>query len=168
MCTDQAIVDAVLGVGPETAIDEARRKRDGDFRVLSYEDFAAGKVEVTVDVVVCNFSLLGGESVEGVIRAVPSRLNPNGAFIVQTMHPIVECGDDAYRDGWREGTWAGISCDFSDPAPWFFRTVESWVNLFVTNGFQLRELLEPLHPETGKPASVIFIALLWGHHPHTN
>ena len=77
----------------------------------------AGKFEVTADVVVCNFSLLGRESVEGVLGAVSRLLNPPGAFIVQTLHPWMACGDDVYQDGWREGTWAGNSSDHADSAP---------------------------------------------------
>ena len=75
LCTDQAIVDAVLTDAPKTAIDlgcgegwltreltkhgldvigidaapdfieEARRAGEGDFRLLSYEDFEAGKTQ---------------------------------------------------------------------------------------------------------------------------
>lgn len=138
-------------------IEEARRAGGGDFRVLSYEEIAAGKLKVSVDVVVCNFALLGKESVEGVFGAVPSLLNSHGAFVVQTLHPVMACGDLPYRDGWREGSWAGFSTDFSNPAPWYFRTLESWIKLFIDNGFQLCEVREPIHPKTRKPASIIFV-----------
>ena len=53
---------------------------------------------------------------------------------------------------------AGFSSDFVDPAPWYFRTLESWIQLFMTSGLRLVELREPIHPQTQKPASVIFIA----------
>jgi len=143
-------------------IEEARRAGGGDFRVLSYEEMATGKLKLSVDVVACNFALIGKESVEGVFAAVPSLLNPRGAFIVQTLHPLVACGDLPYQDGWREGSWAGFSHDFCHPAPWYFRTMESWVRLFADHGFRLREMREPLHPQTGKPASVIFIGEMAG------
>ncbi|HEX7028863.1 MAG TPA: class I SAM-dependent methyltransferase [Gammaproteobacteria bacterium] len=145
-------VDAV----PEL-IEAARLAGGGDFRVMTYEDIAAGKLEVSVDTAVCNFSLLGKESVEGLFNAVPALLSPNGVFIVQTLHPLIACGDLPYEDGWREGSWAGFNEDFTDPAPWYFRTLESWIRLFVDNGFRLREVREPLHPETQKPVSVIFV-----------
>ena len=185
--TDQAIVDAILNRSPRSVLDigcgegwlvrelatrnihvvgvdvvpalieAAQRAGGGDFRAMSYEEIAAGKLRVSVDAIVCNFSLLGKESVEGVFRATPSLLDSHGAFIVQTLHPVTACGDLPYRDGWREGSWAGFSTDFSDPAPWYFRTLESWIKLFVDSGFRLREIREPLHPKTQKPASVIFI-----------
>ena len=188
LCTDQAIVDAVLSCTPRTVIDlgcgegwlthklsdhglhvlgidavqefveEAQRNGKGEFRVLSYEDIVEGKLEATVGAIVCNFSLFGKESVEGVVRAASRLLNPRGVFIVQTLHPLNECGDAPYADGWREGSWGGIGNGFTDPAPWYFRTLESWIRLFLTKGFQLRELREPIHPKSGKPASVIIIA----------
>jgi 2-polyprenyl-3-methyl-5-hydroxy-6-metoxy-1,4-benzoquinol methylase len=145
-------IDVVPGL-----IEAAQRAGGGDFRATSYEELAAGKLKISVDVVVCNFSLLGKESVEGVFRAAPSLLASQGAFMVQTLHPVIACGDLPYRDGWREGSWAGFSADFSDPAPWYFRTLESWTKLFVDSGFRLREVREPLHPKTQRPASVIFI-----------
>ena len=190
LCTDHAIVDAVLSCVPHKVIDlgcgegwltrelslrglqvlgidiipafikEAQRAGKGDFQVLSYEEIVEGKFESTVDAIVCNFSLLGKESVDGVFRAASRLLNPRGAFIVQTLHPLVECGDAPYQDAWREGTWAGFSNDFIDPAPWYFRTLESWIKLFLNSKFQLCELREPIHPKSGKPASVIFIAEL--------
>lgn len=187
LITDQAIVDAILSRSPRSVLDigcgegwlarelatrnihvvgvdvvpkfieEAQRAGGGDFRVMSYEEMAAGKLSVSVDAIVCNFALLGKESTEGVFMAGLSLLNSHGSFLVQTLHPVVACGDLPYTDGWREGSWAGFGANFTDPAPWYFRTMESWTKLFVDNGFRLRELREPLHPNTRKPASVIFV-----------
>ena len=188
LVTNKAIVDAVLSRSPRTVLDigcgegwlaralaehgirpigvdvvpalieQARSAGGGDFSVASYESIAAGELNVTVDVAVANFSLIGKESVEGVVNRAPSLLNDGGSFIIQTLHPVASCGDDSYSDGWRAGSWAGFSSEFSDPAPWYFRTMESWERLLVDGGFQIVETREPLHPETGKPASVIFIA----------
>lgn len=185
--TDQAIIDAILSRSPRSVLDigcgegwlvrelatrnihvvgvdvvpglieEAQRAGGGDFCAMSCEEIADGKLRVSVDVIVCNFALLGKESVEGIFRAAPSLLNSRGSFIVQTLHPVIACGDLPYRDGWREGSWTGFSTDFTDPAPWYFRTLEGWIKLFADTGFRLREVREPLHPKTQKPASVIFI-----------
>jgi len=185
--TDRAIVDVILGLSPRTVLDigcgegwlaralgargiettgidvvpdlveDARRAGGGDFHVMSYEEIAAGKLAVRVDTVVCNFSLLGKESVEGLFRTIPALLNSSGAFIVQTLHPVAACGDLPYRDGWRSGSWDGFGPDFTDPAPWYFRTLESWKGLFADNGYYSHEMREPAYPQTGQPASVIFI-----------
>ncbi|HMH85206.1 MAG TPA: class I SAM-dependent methyltransferase [Gemmatimonadaceae bacterium] len=188
LVTNKAIVDAVLSRSPRTVLDigcgegwlaralaehgvsavgvdvvpalieQARKAGGGEFRISSYEDIAAGRLDVRVDLVVANFSLIGKESVEGVIRRAPSLLNSRGSLVIQTLHPVASCGDESYADGWRTGSWAGFSEEFSDPAPWYFRTMESWEVLLADSGFRILETREPVHPETGKPASVIFIA----------
>ena len=185
LVTNQAIVDAVRRRAPRTGLDigcgegwlvraldgvqmtgvdvvpglveQARRAGGGDFRVLSYEQIARGELALEVDVAVCNFSLIGKESVDGVVGAARGLLAPGGALIVQTLHPMMACGDAPYADGWRAGSWAGFSAGFVDPPPWYFRTLESWVRLFRDAGLQLAELREPIHPVSGKPASLILV-----------
>ena len=187
LVTDQAMVDAILSCSPRAVLDvgcgegwlvralarlniaavgidvvpelieAATHAGDGDFRVMSYGEIAAGALDLSVDLLACNFSLLGKESVKGLFLAARSLLGSGEPLIVQTLHPMVACGDLPYRDGWRDGLWTGISGNFSDPAPWYFRTLESWNGLFKASGFRLREIREPLHPETQKPVSVIFI-----------
>ena len=138
-------------------IDQARAAGGGEFSVASYEDIARGALQITVDVAVANFALIGKQAVDDLIRASPQLLNLGGALIVQTLHPVVGTGDLPYEDGWRKGSWAGFSDDFSDPAPWYFRTLETWVRLIAESGLRLIEMREPLHPTTRKPASVIFV-----------
>jgi 2-polyprenyl-3-methyl-5-hydroxy-6-metoxy-1,4-benzoquinol methylase len=188
LVTNRAIIEAVLSRAPRTMLDigcgegwlvralaehgvlatgvdvvpalieQATHAGGGEFRVASYEQIAAGELDIKVDVVVANFSLIGKESVEGVVRRAPELLNEGGALIIQTLHPVVAGAGAPYEDGWRDGSWAGFSKDFSDPAPWYFRTLESWKSLLSEAGFQSLETREPIHPGTGKPASAIFIA----------
>ena len=188
LVTNHAIVDAVLSRSPREILDigcgegwlvralaeygingigvdavsalirQAASAGGGDFRVASYEEIADGLLDVSVDVIVANFSLIGKESVDGVVRRAPALLEKGGALIIQTLHPQVATGDQPYEDGWRHGSWAGFSCSFSDPAPWYFRTVGTWKSLITECGFGSIEVREPLHPATGKPASIIFIA----------
>jgi 2-polyprenyl-3-methyl-5-hydroxy-6-metoxy-1,4-benzoquinol methylase len=148
-----------LGVDAVPAlVERARAAGGGEFRVASYEAIAAGALDdVRVDVAVANFALIGGDAVDALVGRVPALLAPGGAFVVQTLHPVVATGDAPYADGWRPGSWAGIDGAFGDPAPWYFRTVESWVRLFVASGFRVAELREPTHPRTGKPASILFV-----------
>lgn len=116
----------VIGVDVVPAlIEQAHNAGGGEFHVAAYEELTEGKLDVLVDLVVCNFSLIGKESVDGIIAAAKSLLHPGGILIVQTLHPLVACADHAYRDGWRPGSWAGFSEDFVRPAPWYFRTLES-------------------------------------------
>lgn len=151
----------VRGVGVDVVpalIERARRAGGGDFRVASYEEIAAGALDVTVDIAVANFALIGETSVAALVRAIPRLLAPGGALVIQTLHPLVATGDHPYVDGWREGSWSGFGADFTDPAPWYFRTTESWVALLAAGGFRLAALREPVHPRTGRPASAIFVA----------
>lgn len=188
LVTDQAIIDAVLSRAPRSVldigcgegwlaralagagvqvrgidavpalIDQAQAAGGGEFRVMSYETLAIDGIGASFDALVCNFSLLGEGAVEGLFAMFPSLLNPQGSVLIQTLHPLIACADAPYRDGWREGSWAGLGKAFGAPAPWYFRTLESWIRLFGKHGLRLLELREPLHPHTQKPASVIFVA----------
>jgi len=189
LATNRAIIKTVLDLSPESVLDvgcgegwlirelnpyvsrlvgvdavpglvaQANSAGGGEFFVASYEDLNSGAIKRQFDVVVCNYSLLGKESVESLFSVMPTLLTPDGVLIVQTLHPVAACGDLPYVDGSRESSWAGIGSDFSDPAPWYFRTLESWAALFSGNGLRLLEMREPLHPKTHRPASVLFLAV---------
>ena len=58
----------------------------------------------------------------------------------------------------RPRSWTGFSDDFVDPPPWYFRTLADWIGLLIRSGLRLESLREPIHPETGKPASIILTA----------
>ena len=187
LVTDRTIIDAVLARVPETVIDVgcgegwlvrelekkginclgvdvvpelieyAKEEGGGTFKSLSFDELACGVLDEQFDVLVCNFSLLGNESVDQLFHKAPSILNEGGAFIVQTIHPVVGCGAEKYEDGWRQGSWAGFSDQFCDPAPWYFRTLETWKSLFEKNGFKIVDILEPINPKSKLPASIVFI-----------
>lgn len=146
-------VDAIAGL-----LDQARAAGDGEFRMATYDELAGACADLRADLAVCNFALFGKDSVEALLRALPELLSEGGDLVVQTLHPLTACGDTPYLDGWREGSWNGFSGEFTDPAPWYFRTLESWVRLLGEHGFRLREAREPLHPATGRPVSAIFVA----------
>lgn len=187
LVTDRAVIEAALARAPRTALDlgcgegwlsralaaqgievlgvdavadlvAAASAGGGEFRQLSYDEIAAGALQQRFDVVVCNFALLGAGSVERLFAAMPSLLQPQGVFVVQTLHPLLACGDAPYVDGWREGSWAGCGGGFGAAAPWYFRTLGGWLALFERSALRLIELREPLSPDSGKPASLIFLA----------
>ncbi len=183
LVTDQAIINAVLETGPETVLDigcgegwlvraltetgisatgvdgvaaliqSAEEQAEGRFMQLAYDEISAATITDRFDAIVCNFSLLGGDSVEQLFSEFPGLLNGRGYLIVQTLHPDNFPGPE----GWREGTWAGIEGDFNQPAPWYYRTLSSWLSLFTRSGFELISQIAPLHPESGLPASLILV-----------
>ena len=190
LVTDRAIIEAVTSCAPRTVLDlgcgegwltralnergldcagvdavpslieKANGLGGGDFRVASYEEIAANGLDLRVDAVVANFSLIGGQAVDAVVRRIPSLLEPGGAFIIQTLHPHVASDGLPYRDGWLEGSWAGCGSAFSSrAAPWYFRTIGTWIRMLQNSGLKLRELKEPLDPRSGRPASLILISI---------
>ncbi len=185
--TNQAIIDEVVKRSPHTVLDigcgegwlvraldsfgidaigvdavpeliDRAEHEGGRFVVASYEDIAVGALDITVDAAVANFSLIGEESVENLLPRIATMIAPGGALIVQTLHPVVSCGPHPYEDGWRAGSWDGFSSDFSDPAPWYFRTIENWTRLLENCGYPSVRIVEPLDPATGKPVSIIFVS----------
>ena len=153
-----------IDVVPEL-IEYANKQGNGRFKILSYQELSSEVIKEKFDLIVCNFSLLGYESVNHVFKQAPSLLNNGGSMIIQTIHPVTECGDEDYKDGWREGSWKGFNRQFSDPAPWYFRTLETWKVLFLKNGFELIDMIEPINPETNTPASIVFVGTI---NKHTN
>ncbi len=146
-----------LDVVPEL-IKKARECGSGNLYTMAYEDISTRTIVEKFDIAVCNFSLIGKESTEHLIRTLPYLLKPNGHLIIQTLHPVSVCEDKAYSDGWRVGSWAGFSDEFSKPAPWYFRTIESWITLLKDNNYDLVNCKEPKDLQTGKPISLIITA----------
>ncbi|MCL6415015.1 class I SAM-dependent methyltransferase [Aestuariirhabdus sp. Z084] len=152
---------AVEGIDAVPAlVEKAREQGVGDYRIMEYEALSVKTVGGGFDLAVCNFSLLGQDSVEVVFSALPAILKPGGHLVVQTLHPTFSCDGHPYVDAWRQGSWEGFGDDFTDPAPWFFRTLETWFALYHRNGFSLTQLKEPFDQQTGKPASLIMVGVL--------
>jgi 2-polyprenyl-3-methyl-5-hydroxy-6-metoxy-1,4-benzoquinol methylase len=189
LATDQAIVEAVLSTAPGRVLDIgcgegwlARKLAQldiavvgvdaipalvaraaggpGEFHVLDYAGLANRELHCEpCDTAVCNFSLLGNQSVEALLAALPWYLRSRGRLIVQTLHPRAACGDSAYEDGWRDGNWQGFGPEFKDPAPWYFRTLDGWLRMLGRRGFELLEMREPSLPGTDVPASILFTCM---------
>ncbi|MFA0813187.1 class I SAM-dependent methyltransferase [Microbulbifer epialgicus] len=148
----------VYGIDGVTELIAEAQRRAGNhqqFQTLCYEDLCAETFSQRFDLVVCNFSLIGEAATEKLFREVSAILNPGGCLLIQTLHPLISCGDQDYEDGWRPGSWKGIDGDFQEAAPWYFRTLASWIKLFTQNELILDSLKEPLNPTTGKPASLL-------------
>ena len=147
----------VIGVDAVPALVAQAARGVGEFHVQDYASLADRRFDCPpCDVAVCNFSLLGNGSVESMLAALPGYLRERGRLIVQTLHPIAACGDQPYEDGWRNGSWQGCGPDFTDPAPWYFRTLESWLRMLRRCGFEPLDLCEPTIPGSSAPVSILF------------
>lgn len=131
----------------------------GRYRCCSYEEVIQDPTRAggPYDVIACNFSLLGVE-LQPLLAALRHNLRAGGALVIQTVHPWVVSADEPYADGWRTETFAAFGGEFPEPMPWYFRTLESWMDALRGAGFHLSALREPLHPGTGKPASLLMVA----------
>ncbi|MBB3103126.1 class I SAM-dependent methyltransferase [Azomonas macrocytogenes] len=157
LAADRIEIHGIDGV--PTLLEKARASSPGTYEEMTYAALAAGAPLACVEMVVCNFSLLGNESTCGVIGRVPQLLQPNGTLLIQTLHPLaVGMPGQDYREGWRQGSWAGCPGAFGRAAPWYFRPLGAWIKLLVTAGLRLEALYEPLDSASGRPCSVIFAA----------
>ncbi|MDZ8189053.1 MAG: class I SAM-dependent methyltransferase [Nostoc sp. ChiSLP02] len=140
-------------------VESAQCLGDERFVVSSYSDLPLQKFGIIneFDCFICNFSLLGERAISEIAQAGKSLLADNGKIIVQTLHPLLACGDFPYTDGWQETSWQGIGLEPFHPAPWYFRTIESWISEFHLENYRLLKLIEPCHPKTKKPVSILFI-----------
>lgn len=131
----------------------------GRYRCCSYEELVDDPTRAggPYDAIACNFSLLGAELVP-LLRALRRNLAAGGALVIQTVHPWTAAGEEGYADGWRTETFDAFGDDFAEPMPWYFRTLGSWMDALRDSGFRVSTLREPIHPETGKPASLLLVA----------
>ena len=187
LSTNKAIVDAVLSYPLSTVLDigcgegwltrELRKNgkqsygadavpalienaiaKDGNFyQVCSYKELSEGikLILSAFDAVVINFALIDKEDAEALIKALHKYLVKDGIVFIQTLHPSAV--EDNEVSGWKEGSWNGMKRDFVQPYQWYFRTLEDWVELFGEAGLKVLAIKEPVHPETKKPLSVIFV-----------
>ena len=147
-------VDAVADL-----IKNAKSKGKGKFKVATYEELTAGISfkNGPFDLISINFALFENRKTEKLIKKLPQYLAKNGTIIIQTLHPLATIENQPYKSEWRTDSWKGLKRNFTQPHKWYFRTLGGWVKLFKKAGLNLEELLEPIHPKTGKPASIIFV-----------
>jgi 2-polyprenyl-3-methyl-5-hydroxy-6-metoxy-1,4-benzoquinol methylase len=146
----QKIVAVGIDASPEL-IHQAQAL-GGEFHVCRYE--AMPTLGRQFDAIVCNFSLLEAE-LNGVMGQMQMHLSTQGSLLIQTVHPDAIIDNEA--DGWRIENFAGFGSDFSEAMPWYFRRRDSWLDLLARNGFAVETILEPVHPVTGKPLSLLLI-----------
>jgi 2-polyprenyl-3-methyl-5-hydroxy-6-metoxy-1,4-benzoquinol methylase len=153
-------VDVVGIDGSASLVEAARSASRGDFRCMTYDELAADPDALgraAYDVAVCNFSLLN-EHLHSLLLALNVVLEPAGVLVIQTLHPWSARGEAPYADGWRTETFSTFNLPFCEPMPWYYRTLASWLRELVSAGYMVERVLEPVHPETKDPLSLIMVA----------
>ena len=148
-----------FGVDAVAALVENAIVKDGNFyETASYKELADGRklTQQLFDAAVINFALIDKEETAELIHSIPVYLVENGLLFIQTLHPLTIAATDEYTSGWKDGSWNGMKRNFEQPYQWYFRTLEDWLQLLVKK-YHVVAIREPVHPESKKPLSVIFI-----------
>ncbi|WP_339514873.1 class I SAM-dependent methyltransferase [Pseudomonas sp. RL_15y_Pfl2_60] len=116
----------------------------------------AGQALGQFDLLVCNFALLDEALLPG-LKAMRARVTDAGYLLIQTLHPWQASASQPYADGWRVEPFSDFAGEFTQPMPWFFRTLQSWLALLAEAGWQLQWLQEPKHPQQIQPASMLLL-----------
>lgn len=151
----------VLGVDAVAELVEAAKalsptydNADAQFIHMPYNKLNTIDSEQLYDLAVCNFSLLDKDDSAYLLQQLPNLLARNGHILIQTLHP--DNIADASFQGWREENWQDIGEGFKGTAPWYYRSLAAWLSLFADSQLQVFNIIEPVHPQTMKPASIIF------------
>jgi len=140
-------------------IKNAKSKGKGKFKVKDYNALIKGVTfkDAPFDLISINFALFENKKTEKLIQRLPTYLTKNGKIIIQTLHPFSIATDVPYKSAWRKDSWGGLKRNFTNPYKWYFRTLEDWMKLFTKAGLNIVLLKEPIHPKTGRPASIVFV-----------
>ncbi|MEM1215992.1 MAG: class I SAM-dependent methyltransferase [Bacteroidota bacterium] len=151
-------VDGVPGL-----IAAARAAAPSDTTAFRFEclPYAALQPETlaawgSFDVVVCNYSLFGAESVVSLLRNLRTALQSNGYLVIQTVHASVF--DDF--QGWIEEDWHLMAQNYTGRYQWYQRNLKQWERDLKAAGYTLREVETVRVPSTQKALSFIFSAQL--------
>jgi 2-polyprenyl-3-methyl-5-hydroxy-6-metoxy-1,4-benzoquinol methylase len=147
------------GIDATKALIKKAKEGKGNFDILSYKELTKGVTlpDAPFDIITINFALFEKKGTTRLLKKLPEYLTPNGKIIIQTMHPFSLQETDEYKSAWREDAWAGLNGAFTDPFRWYARTLEDWFKVFQKAGLTLKNIKEPIHPKTKKPASIIFV-----------
>ena len=148
------------GVDAVPALIENAIAKDGNYyNVYSYKELSGGVklMPTSFDALVMNFCLIDKEDTDSLIKSLQQYLTKDGLVFIQTLHPAAVT--DNYVSGWKEGSWNGMKRDFTKPYQWYFRTLGDWIELFSAAGLKVAAIKEPIHPDTKKPLSIIFILI---------
>lgn len=149
-------IDAVGIDGSTQLVKIAQELGDGSFHCATYGQIIDGShsLGAPFDAIVANFALLQ-EDLTPLLKALRNALNAKGAILIQTVHPWSVGAP--YRNGWRTEEFESLPGKWAE-MPWYFRTLQSWIQDLNVSGLRIAGLSEPSYPSSGTPLSLLFIA----------
>ncbi|MEM7574521.1 MAG: class I SAM-dependent methyltransferase [Bacteroidota bacterium] len=140
--------------GSEGLIAAAQAAGGADYQHLPYEAASPERLAElgTFDLIVCNYSLFGKDSVVELLAKLRQLLFDDGHLLIQTVHEEVFAG----KTGWIEEDWHLMQQQYEGNYHWYLRDRAEWAQTFRAANFQLVKTQETDHPETGKKISFIF------------
>ncbi|MFP4090552.1 MAG: class I SAM-dependent methyltransferase [Cyclobacteriaceae bacterium] len=143
--------------GSKSMIQLAIAKGGGSYQCLSYGGIIAGASieDSPFDAILLNFSLFDKDSTPALLQSLKAHLTKQGLIIIQSLHPdAIHAFEPSH---WKPNVWEGLPGTFSDAYPWYHRSMPDWKTLFTSCGLCIKRMEEPEHPQTQRPASVIFV-----------
>jgi len=144
--------------GVKVLVDNANKKNNGDYYVLSYHEVRNGKKQLTAmyDAIVFNFALFEKEKVKPLLERLKNQLKPKGFFIIQTISEQNNLFASRSEDGWMLEDWKSMKIKFPAPFKWYYRTDSEWRNLFNEMGASKVIAKQNFHQETKEAFSIIY------------
>ena len=135
--------------------DAASSDPAGRYVTLRYGDLIAGRHDLGggFDVIAFNYALFE-EDITPLLMAARAMLAPDGAIVIQTLHPNAFAGAE---DGWRTEDFSAFQNQDWTPMPWYLRSLESWRAAIARAGLKIVESREPKATPDGPPLSLLLI-----------
>ncbi len=119
--------DAIEGL-----LEEARKRDQGNYHQLTFEDIISEKPipDVPFDLAVFNFCIYLKDGLKPLLENTLKTIHPGGHILIQTLHPFFLFQNNMeYRSQWISDSWKGLPGKFIDGHSWYARTFEDWVGV---------------------------------------
>lgn len=154
--TAQTKCDAVgIDGSADLVRDAAASDPASRYAVLSYGDLVAGRHDLGdgFDVVAFNYALFD-EDITPLLKTARGLLAPNGAVVIQTLHPNAFAGA---TEGWQTEDFSAFQNQNWTPMPWYLRSLASWRGAITRAGLTVVETREPKAAPDGPPLSLLLV-----------
>ncbi|MEM6396862.1 MAG: class I SAM-dependent methyltransferase [Bacteroidota bacterium] len=143
-----------VGIDGVPALIEAASKRDpaGQYLTIPYDQLSADADLGSFELIICNYSLFGKESVVELLQKLTHFISPKGYLLIQTIHDTVF--PDPSR--WVEEDWCAMKQNYQGGYKWYYRSLAEWNRDFEQSGWSMFRYIETSKPDGGK-LSYIFM-----------